>query len=782
MIDIKELKQKLDFDSVLKRVSRYIYSGLGSSLCEEIEFMNQRAVVESELAKVVEFKKLLNDFGDLPLDGLTDIRTVVAKAKIEGHFISPAELMDVLAFLRVSRQVSRFAASSKGSSAEGCEWALDLCSELFTDKILEHNIEITIDETGLVKDTASSALSRIRKQISQQSEKLRKSLSSILKKIAEKEYTQEDIVTQRDGRYVIPVKTENKRNVQGIIHGASASGQTVFVEPAETIALNNELTELHFEERREIERILMELAGQVRRVSSELIGNCDILGQIDFLQAKAKYAIEIIAEMPQFSEDELELNSAYHPVLLQTHKRTEVVPLNFKIGGNFNTLVISGPNAGGKTVVLKTVGLCQLMLQSGMLIPVLPESKVKIYESVFISIGDEQSIENDLSTFSSHLKSVKGIVDNADNSSLVLIDEIASGTDPVLGSALSSAILLALSGKGSHTVVTTHNSELKEFAYSTTGIENASLEFDSQTLSPTFRFVTGLPGQSFTFEIARKFNFSEKLLANARSYLTENENRLEDLLKELNESKQKYDELKNKTDIDNTRLRGLINLYEGKLKELAKNEKVLKSKAMIEAGNIIRDARRLIEQTVKDIREEKISPKAAKEIISETEKQLEISTSESKGQSVKLSELKPGDIVRLAEGSAEGEVISTGSGMVSVNMNGILIKLSPAELVKSDSKKEKESYSSSGTELNEKPVNLSLDIRGKYTYEVKDMIDEFLYEASQNGLHEISIVHGKGGGKLRDEVRRQLKGHRAVKSFRLGNWNEGDTGVTIVEL
>lgn len=781
-MDLQYLKSKLDFESVVTRVRRFIYSPLGDSLCDEIEFMKDRDEIEAELDKVEEIRDLINNNGDLPIDGLSDIRGLISKVRIEGHYVSPEEFLMLLSFLIASRRLKKHVADSNSDSEERFGWAAGFCSSIYTDRILEHNISITIDESGAVKDSASATLSRIRKQINQHSDKLRKTLSSILKSVAEKELTQDDIVTQRDGRYVIPVKTENKRSVQGIIHGASASGQTVFVEPAEIIALNNELTELHFEEKREVEKILRELSSQVRSVSDELSANCIIMARMDFLQAKARYAIETISSKPKLTEDTVDLKNAFHPVLLQTHSRSEVIPLNFRLGGNFNTLVISGPNAGGKTVVLKTVGLCCLMLQSGFLIPAEPESEVKVFSSIFVSIGDEQSIENDLSTFSSHLRTVKEIIDESEKDSLVLIDEIASGTDPVLGSALSSAILKALSDRGTYSVVTTHNSELKEFAYSTPKLENASLEFDSSTLSPTFRFVTGIPGQSFTFEIAEKFSFPESIISEARSYLTENEGRLEDLLKELNETKQKYDEVRQRADIEGVRLKGLSNLYDEKLKDLAKNEKLLKQKAKAEAENIVREARRTVERTIKEVREEKKTPKQAKEAIEQQENLLKSVEDDSDQQEAGTEDYKEGDYVRLKGSSSAGEVMSISDKEVTVNINGFAVRLSPGELeLLKGRPKEKRTYEQ-GTEPVESRISQSLDIRGKYTYEVREMIDKFLYDSVNTGLHEVSIIHGKGSGKLREEVRKQLKALPFVKSFRAGQWNEGDAGVTVVEL
>ncbi|MEO8665672.1 MAG: endonuclease MutS2, partial [Ignavibacteria bacterium] len=401
-MSIQDTKNKLEFERIIKRIKHHTYSDLGSEKCDVIEFYHDAGELDTELNKVVEMNEILNIINELPLDGLSDIRRSLEKIKIEGFFITPLEFLKILDFLRVSRKIKKTISDIYLSEKNRYRLINDLTANLFHDKVIEHNIEITIDENGEVKDTASSVLNRIRKQINTHSARLRKTLSDILKRVSEKEYAQDDIVTQRDGRFVIPVKIENKKDVPGIIHSSSATGATVFIEPTESINLNNEITELHFEEKREIEKILRELAKQLTEHIDELRNNIDILSEIDFVQAKARYAIESISEKPVIKSNRLNLINAFHPVLLQTHKRNEVVPLNLSIGEEFNTLVISGPNAGGKTVVLKTVGLTQLMLQSGILIPAKPESEFKLFKKIFISIGDEQSLENDLSTFSSH--------------------------------------------------------------------------------------------------------------------------------------------------------------------------------------------------------------------------------------------------------------------------------------------------------------------------------------------------------------------------------------------
>ncbi len=778
----------LEFEKILSRIQSYVYSGLGLSLCENISFITNKDTLELELSKTAEMKNILTREEYLQLDGLQDVRKILSKLNIEGSYIPSEEFLSILTFLRISRLTKSYFTRLNIGTEYDYEFIPKITSNLFTDKILESNIDSTIDETGTVRETASAELKRIRITIRKKTESLRKSLEKILKDISDKDYSQDDIITQRDGRFVVPVKVENKRKVPGLIHSSSNTGQTVFIEPAATIELNNDITELQYEERREIERILAELAKKVRVHILELKSNCEILAEIDFLQAKAKYGIEILAEKPILSEEEYEIKNGYHPVLLQNHKRDEVVPLNFRIGKDFNSIIISGPNAGGKTVSLKTVGLLALMLQSGILVPVHYESKFRILNNIFVSIGDQQSLENDLSTFSSHIAYLKKILDEADNNSLILIDEICSGTDPVLGSALSCAIIQNLSDRNSLSVVTTHNSELKAFAYNHAKIENASLEFNNETLSPNFRFNIGIPGQSFTFEIAEKYNFPHDVVTVAKSYLDDSENKLEDLLKELNENKQKYSELKNDYDREVIRLKGLNSLYETKVSQLKTNEKEILRKAKEEAKDVLQDANKLIENTIREIREKQnFSAKEIKEAFNskveeitkiKDEKPIEEELSESEKKDIKV-----GDHVKISGTNSMGELMEIHDDQASINMNGLLVKakLSEVEKVKRAEVK-KEHAKTSTIEVNEGPVERSLDLRGKYSEEIFDIIDKFLHNSIVNGLKSVEIVHGKGTGKLRTEVQKYLKSNPSVISHRLGNWNEGDTGVTIVEL
>lgn len=781
-MNLEEVKHKLEFNKILDKLRFYASSDLGLNKIDDLPFYTNKAELEIELSILKETIDFITIESIIELAGLKDISRELDLLKIEGNYINSEKYLWILNFLRISRTLKSTIAQKNRDSYDKYTRLKNLTENLYADKILEHNIDITIDEHGEVKDSASVNLKKIRKDIRVNEERVRKTLAKILKSLSEKEYSQEDIVTQRDGRLVIPVKAENKRKVNGIIHNASTTGATVFIEPTESIELNNEITELQFKEKREIQKILIELSRQIAEHHEELKANCEILAEVDFLQAKARYALEIGGSAPVISEN-INLINSYHPVLLQNHKRAEVVPLNVALGEDYFTLVITGPNAGGKTVALKTVGLIQLMFQSGLFVPADEYSNLKLFSKIFVNIGDEQSLDNDLSTFSSHLLALKDVLDNADDNSLILVDEICSGTDPNLGSALSSSLIKEFTERRSFSIVTTHIGELKKFAYSTPGVRNASLEFDYKTLSPNFKFVIGVPGQSFTFEIAQKFHYPERLLEEAKQYADKDDTKIEDLIKELNESKQKYEKLKSNNDIENSRLKSLVSLYEKRNAEIEHNKKDLIKSAKLEADKIVRDANKLIESTIKQIKEAKDVP------IKEIKEQF-------KTQAAKLTdvtefvkevqdneEIKIGDFVKIKDSHSAGEVMDISKNTASISINGLIMKAKLSDLERTSKKSVRDiEYNSSSVEFNEKPATNRLDLRGKYSNEIADIIEEFIHEAKQSNFKEVSIVHGKGSGKLRDEVKKILSKTSGIASYRLGNWNEGDMGVTIVEL
>ena len=588
----------------------------------------------------------------------------------------------------------------------------------------------------------------------------------------------------RDGRSVIPVKVENKRKVPGIIHSSSATGLTVFVEPTETIEINNEITELFFAEKREIEKILKELTFEIGQYSDLIIENISILSELDFLQAKAKFATEIGAIKPELTTDITNLKSAYHPVLMMNLGKMNVVPLDISFSDKYNCIIVTGPNAGGKTVALKTVGVLQLMLQLGYLVPVHPVSRMKIYNKVFVARGDEQSIKDNLSSFSSHLKSIKIILEEADENTLILIDEICSGTDPKLGAALSKSIIENLIEKKSDIIVTTHMGDLKTFALESEKVQNASMEFDMETLSPNYKFDLGIPGQSFTFEIAQKYNIPENILEKSKNYSGNYDSKLEDLIKELSINKQKYEELKKQADINNSRLLASISLYDNRSKEIASKEKSILKEAKAEVEKVISSANRLIEKTIKEIREkENIIPKEIKNIFQKNSDEILSKLKIESEPNEKNITIKINDSVKLKDSNTSGIVQSINEKNIIIFSNGVIIKAKISDVEKTTKIKENISKSNNEiTSVNQMPVFSSLDLRGLYPFDVEPAIEKFMYESELIGLHTLTIIHGKGTGKLREEVKKVLKRFTNVKSQRIGNWNEGDSGVTIIEI
>ncbi|MDD5361161.1 MAG: endonuclease MutS2 [Ignavibacteria bacterium] len=772
-MDIKEIQKKLEFDKIQDKLRNYCYSPLGAGKIDDIETFYSRTALIKEFDKLRNLRSILDAGDDIPLDGLKDIRDSLELIRISGNYLQPDKFIWIKDFLTISRLIKSRVTSFFETENE----LTALAANLYSDRILEHNIDSIVDASGTVKDTASKDLKKIRSALIEKRDTLRKSLSKLLNRVSEQEYSQDDIITLRDGRSVIPVKVENKRKVPGIIHSSSSTGYTVFIEPAETIELNNEITELYFEEKREVEKVLRYLSEDISKYYYELKVNCDILGELDFVRAKAKYAVEYDCSEPQISTNKISYIKAYHPLLLQKFGVKEIVPLEFSVKEGINTIVITGPNAGGKTVALKTVGILQLMLQSGMFVPAFPDSEFRIFDKMYVVIGDEQSIENSLSSFSSHLKELKDVISNAGSESLVLIDEICSGTDPKFGSALAASILKDFSDKNAFTIVTTHIGDLKVFAHNNEKFENASLEFDFDRLAPSFRFQMGIPGQSYTFELSRKFNIPERIIEYAASFIAGDQHKLEDILVALNKNKNKLEEQARDFESKNKELDKIINDYDAKFSDIKSREKEILKDAKSKAGEIVDKGRALIEKTIKDIREKE---KSVSEIKKEYKKESDKLKPEIKPENKVEKTFAKGDIVMITDTLTRGEILEIDGDNAILNTNGMIFKTKLNLLTHVDSKKEKKD-SDYKIILKESFIP-RLDIRGKYSNEIEELLENFIYEGQINSMNELTVVHGKGSGTLRKTVHDIIKKNKIVKSFRLGNWNEGDTGVTIIEL
>ncbi|MEX1138861.1 MAG: endonuclease MutS2 [Bacteroidota bacterium] len=773
MADFSPALKKLEFDKILKRISQFAATDPGKTRVLSIMPSSDSQWIIEELKRVDEAKELLIAEGHLPLDGLKDIRPHLKKASVEHQALTPGELLDIATCLRISRTIHAFLHRRKATMP-----GLALLSEsLLSDKIIEYNISNAIDESGSLRDSASKELQTARRNISSLRDQLRKRLSAILRQVAEQDLTQEDIITTRDGRFVIPVKTEYKHRVPGFIHSTSSSGATVFIEPAETLDLNNGIRELQFREQREVERILRDLTGQAASVREPLLESLDTLAKIDLLAAKAKYSIEILGSSPRLSTTHtLDLQDAYHPILLQSHDRASVIPLAIRMGGDVKTVIITGPNAGGKSVALKTVGLSLLLTQAGIHIPASADSEVPLVDDIFVDIGDDQSIENDLSTFSSHLLNLRSILEQAGTSSFVLIDEIGAGTDPAEGGALASSVLKRLNELGSLTIATTHHGMLKVFAHETPGMANASMEFDRRTLTPTYRFHFGVPGSSYALELAERMEFDRAVLEDARQSLGEPRNTLESLILALEAEIQKNRDIRATAESEKVRLSELMRTYESKLLDVRHEIKHLRTQAREDTRLLVEQANATIEQAVRSIRESAASKSSivgAKQALQEIIRQ---SPAEEESNIGAVS-FRKGDIVKLRGTSEIGELTGvTGDTATVLWKNGTmkvqLRDLEPAKLQEAGH----------GSTFYLPETQHELDVRGLSGDEAVLKVGHFLDDAWVSGLRRVDIIHGKGTGVLRKRITTVLKTHPRAKSFRLGEWNEGGSGVTVVEL
>jgi DNA mismatch repair protein MutS2 len=778
---------KLEFDTVLRRVIRYAQSDPGRDLLATLSVSTSMEEIETRLGQVTEMKRLLEEEEGLPLEGIYDVREALSKSRIEGTLLLPRELLEIGRNLRAARILRGFAAKRK----ERFPRVWSIADRLHTDKVLEFNIDQAIDESGTVRNNASRDLASVRRSIAERYEQLKTRLEGILKSATEQGFSQDEIITTREGRMVIPVKAEHKNHVPGFVHSASASGATVFVEPAETLELNNEIRSLQFQEQREIRRILRLLTGQVADSGNTLLQNLDLLAEIDALQAKGRYSIEILGVEPRITADgPLRLAQARHPILVLHHGLQGTIPLDLTLGDGYRTLVISGPNAGGKSVALKSVGILVLMAQSGIHIPVGEETQIRVFDSVFVDIGDEQSIESDLSTFSSHLSHLKQIARDAGRESLVLIDEIGAGTDPAEGGALAATILEHLTARGAFTVATTHQGALKVFAHEAPSVENGAMEFDQSTLKPTYKFKAGVPGSSYALEMAGRIGFDQSLMTRARELMGERETQLETLIAQLEATAQRYRSDMEDLQSEKAQLDGMVRDYEERIADLSKELRSLKKQALEEARRIVDEANAIIERSVKEIRETAADRDTVKSVRRDVDGLKERLASDQSALRTEFAtadetdELAVGSIVQLRNGTDSGEVLhlSSDGKSAEVLFGTIRMRVPVIDLRVSQRPPARAKDGPLFTAPDSPDVERDLDLRGMTGDEALPLIDKFIDNACLAGLHRIDIIHGKGTGALRKKVSNFLEKHPRVKTFRLADWNEGGTGATVVEL
>lgn len=777
--------RELEFFQVLDIISKFCLSDLGKEIIQSHRPYEDKKLLEKELSQVEEFRNLLLRGEELPISSLPDIKDVIYRSRITNAVLGTGELLFVLSLLRVSRLVKGYILSRQ----EYLPIAFEPVTHLIDNRLLEKHIDEAIDETGAVRDTASRELASIRREINDTRAQLRRRLERLVKKYSEEEFTRDEFFTIREGRFVLPIKVENKRTIGGIIHGVSQTGSTVYVEPAEIIELNNDLSLLENEEKREIYRILSNLTEETGSNSNELLKSLDILAYFDSVLAKAKYSIEYNGFLPKITDEKyLYLKDVRHPLLVASKGAKKVVPLSLELNVNKRGLLISGPNAGGKTVALKTIGLSSAMALSG----IFPLGECGLSMSkIYTYIGDNQSIQNDLSTFSAQILRLKNIISEAFSDAIVLVDEIGSGTDPMEGAAIASGILETFSEMKLFYLTTTHQSSLKTFALNREEIENASLEFDERNLKPTYKFLVGIPGNSYAFSLAKNIGLPEHVLGRARKYLDRKSNELEKGIKLLQEYQRKALQDLNKAQTQKAKAEAILKEYQTKSDEFKKRKAELLANAREEAQKIFEKSNALIENTIREVREQNKTPKEIKQEFEQKKQEIlnipEIKEIKKQTTTGDNKELEVGSYVYYPDNNSYGKVVELDKQkkVATVDINGIKFKLK-TNLLKLATKQEadkNEIITSSGYVSHIKfDASSRLDIRGERVEIALRKVDEFISEAILGNINMVTIIHGKGTGALRQAIQEYLRFHQSVVSFRDGDLVEGGAGVTVVQL
>ncbi|BDD08812.1 endonuclease MutS2 [Fulvitalea axinellae] len=805
MLYPKNIETKLGFDQIRQLLKDECLSSMGTAFIEKIKFSDDFDTVEKLLRQTEEFRTLLTSGESFPTNDFIDVRECMDKARIQGTFLTEEELHD----LKLSLHTLSGCVLFFKENAEEYPLLASMSGGVNFDTTLSGQIEQKIDESGHLRSNASAALQKIRSQILSKQVHLRRMLDSVLRQAKASGITPEDVtLTIRDGRMVIPITATHKRRLKGFVHDQSATGQTVYMEPAEALEVNNEIRELEYEERREIIRILTALTDLVRPNIPDLKKAFGFLGTVDFIRAKAKFAIKIDACLPELVKGQImEWHKTQHPLLLLAHRELgkSVVPLDITLNKEQRIILISGPNAGGKSVALKTVGLTQYMLQCGLLPPMLSHSKVGIFRDLFIDIGDEQSIENDLSTYSSHLTNMRHFLRFSDKRTLFLIDEFGTGTEPQVGGAIAEAILEHLNHAKSFGVINTHYANLKKVADKTPGIVNAAMRFDLDKLEPVYELSIGKPGSSFALEIATKIGLPRRVIGAAKNKAGYSQVRFDKLISELEHEKRKFEEQNKKLEKRDQRLKKTVNEYE-ELKDFVETKKrALINEAKEEAQGIIKSANREVEKTIRIIKErkaEKESSKKARQDLAEFQKTIKPEKGIRKPTKGKKSkpeeeievlggEITVGSSVRIKGQETVAEVLSIKGKDAELSIGALTswVKLNRLEKIGRRERRKKErkaepTSSLSGFDINRKMSNFSpnLDLRGKRVEEVLSELIAFMDNASMFGYDEVRIVHGKGNGVLREYVRTELRGFPQVRSAADEHVDRGGAGVTVVKL
>ncbi|MDO5410120.1 MAG: endonuclease MutS2 [Lachnospiraceae bacterium] len=792
----KKALKTLEYDKIMERLAHFATTPMGKERCQNLEPMNQLSDIELAVQETTDAADRIRRRGPLSFTGVRNILPSIKRLEI-GSSLGIGELLSISSLLSVAARAKSFGREDDEIPEDSLTGYFDILEPVTP---LNNEIKRCIKSEEEIDDNASPALRQIRRSMGGINARIHTQLNSLLS--SHKSELQDAVVTMRNGRYCLPVKAENKGQISGMVHDQSSTGSTYFIEPMAVIKLNNEMRELEIKEQKEIEAILANLSNQTAAYTEQLADNLQALSQLDFIFAKAMYSASYKGSCPVFNEKGIiHIRDGRHPLL----NPETVVPTTIRLGDDFTLLIITGPNTGGKTVSLKTTGLLQMMGQSGLHIPAFQGSQLAIFDEIYADIGDEQSIEQSLSTFSSHMTNIVPILEKADSRSLVLFDELGAGTDPVEGAALAMSILNYLHNMQVRTMATTHYSELKVYALSTDGVENASCEFNVETLSPTYRLLIGIPGKSNAFAISRKLGLEEHIIETANSYIGHKDKAFEDVISDLEHSRQEME--KEQEEIERLRRDASIlkKRVEEQKKQLDERRDKIITQANEEARQILQSAKTTADQTIRRINKLGMSGGNMQQLEEERaklrnqlkkndqkkEKQLRRSVKTARAEDIKI-----GDSVRVLSLNMPGTVTSLpnarGDMQVQMGIMSSQVNIKDVELVKVDTlsgpdgaimtgKKSGKGSHASQIKMN-KSLNVSTEVNliGMNADEAIATLDKYLDDAYLAHLPQVRVVHGRGTGVLKNAVHNHLKRLRYVKSYRLGTFGEGNTGVTIV--
>jgi len=782
----------LEYQKIIKMTAERAATNIGKEIVRNLKPVSNANYIKERLAEVTAMKAMISEFSTPPFGGVRDIRDDLKKAA-KGSVLATAAISKVRSTLRGVSELQRYLEGIKSNLdpriiEREYQVIYDLCSDLQSRPGLAREIDRCINEYGEVADDASSKLKSLRSKMDSIENSIRDKLESIIKSKHYQDLLQENIVTKRENRYVVPVKQEQRNNFDGIVHGQSASGLTLFMEPMAVVRLNNELREVRAKESAEIQRILQMLSSKIAQDEEIIKRDLMIITRLDSIAAAAKFSLDFECNAAEINQQGLiELKQARHPLL-----KEDPVPIDLKLGDDIATLVITGPNTGGKTVALKTVGLLTMMTQTGLHIPAASNSTVAVFEKIFADIGDEQSIEQSLSTFSSHMHRIREFLSESDENTLVLMDELGVGTDPEEGAALGISILEKLQQKKAVTIATTHYSQLKSYAYTTDQVENASVEFDIETLKPTYKLIMGVPGGSNAFEIALRLGIPQEIIDRARTLLSDEEIKVEDIINELNQERNRYQKLRQEMEELRDHEKELKEKYEKMIEEQQqKHDKEMKA-AREEAESIVEATKKEAKRIISNLKGKDFSQRSeidraqtsANENLKELSQILESET-ENEKEKIDVDQFSEGDQVRVRSIGRKGEItkIDRDKKEAQIQAGIMQVTASLADLVKVDIPDDNEEKQLKNYRVKKaQHVSPKLDLRGERYEAAQFKVDKYLDDAFLAGLNEVEIVHGKGTGALRNAVEEVLENNVHVKDYRLGRQKEGGMGVTIVKI